>query len=54
MSADGKRLAVLMGAKNISADAQLIIGVYPRNGDVAEKTNDFDEPGVEAFFSDFK
>ena len=54
MYADHKRIAVLMGAKNISSEAQLILGVYPTNGDVAEKTNDFDQPKVTAVFSDLK
>ena len=43
-----------MGAKNISSEAQLIIGVYPRNGDVADKTDDFEQPKVTAVFSDLK
>jgi len=41
-----------MGAKNISSDAQLILGVYPRDGDVAETTNDFEQPKVTAVFSE--
>ena len=55
MYADDRRIAVLMGARNISSGANLILAVYPRNGDVAERDMDaFEQPQVTAYFSDFR
>ena len=55
MYADDRRLAVLMGARNISSGANLILAVYPRNGDVADRViGAFEQPQVTAYFRDFR
>ena len=51
---DGRRLAVGLGAKNLTADTQLILGVYPRNGSVADIVRDNDtlsQPEATAYFA---
>ena len=54
MFVDGRRLAVVLGATNLSGDTQLILGVYGRNGSVADIVRDngtLSQPGVTAYFA---